>query len=135
MNKIATTIHPTAPFDFELTAGYHTYFQGRHGVDSLMEGVYRRLLDLGDKLVLASVRSTGSIEEPELEMELQGEGLTDGDAVIGADKVAWLLGASQDLKPFYALAGEDSTLQASEPRVRCARPPHARAQRDNRGPG
>lgn len=124
MNKIATTIHPTAPFDFELTAGYHTYFQGRYGIDSLMEGVYRRLLDLGGKLVLASVRSTGSIEEPELVVELQGEGLADGDAVIGADKVAWLLGAGQDLTPFYALADEDSTLSAITRRFHGLHLPH-----------
>ena len=124
MNKIATTIYPTAPFDFELTAGYHTYFQGRYGIDSLMEGVYRRLLDLGGKLVLASVRSTGSIEMPELVMELQGEGLTDGDAVIGADQVAWLLGAGQDLTLFYALAGEDSTLSAITRRFHGLHLPH-----------
>ena len=124
MNKIATTIHPTAPFDFELTAGYHTYFQGRYGIDSLMEGVYRRLLDLDGKLVLASVRSTGSIEKPELVMELQGEGLTDDDAVIGADQVAWLLGAGQDLTPFYALAGEDSTLSAITRRFHGLHLPH-----------
>ena len=51
--RLTTTVRPEAPFDFDLTAGYHTYFQGRYGTDSLEDGEYRRLLDLGDKLVLA----------------------------------------------------------------------------------
>ncbi len=60
MDRIARTITPVAPFDFELTAGYLTYFQGRYATDSLTDGVYRRLLDLDGRLVLASVSSAGS---------------------------------------------------------------------------
>jgi DNA-3-methyladenine glycosylase II len=112
MERITTTITPVAPFDFELTAGYHTYFQGRYGTDSLADAVYRRLLDLHGKLVLASVRPVGSIEKPELVVELQGEGLTAADAAPATAQVAWLLGASQDLAPFYALAAGDPTMSA-----------------------
>ena len=76
MDSVSTIINPAAPFDFELTAGYLTYFQGRYGTDSLVDGLYRRLLDLNGKLVLASVRSVGSTERPELAVELRGEGLS-----------------------------------------------------------
>lgn len=76
MDKVTASIKPVAPFDFELTAGYHTYFRGRYGTDSFENGVYWRLLDLGDKLVLASVRSAGSVAEPELVVELEGEELS-----------------------------------------------------------
>ena len=38
MAKITATLRPVAPFDFELTAGYHTYFRGRYGTDSLVDG-------------------------------------------------------------------------------------------------
>jgi DNA-3-methyladenine glycosylase II len=78
----------------------------------LSGGEYRRLLDVRGKLVLASVHSVGSIEAPELAVELQGDGLTADDAVSSERQVAWLLGTSQDLGPFYTLAEEDPTMSA-----------------------
>ena len=112
MDKSTTVITPVAPFDFALTAGYHTYFQGRYGTDSLEGGVYRRLLDLGDKLVLASVRSVGSVDAPRLAVELQAESLGPSEAAAVTEQVAWLLGTGQDLAPFYQLAQQDTTLSA-----------------------
>ena len=79
IDQLTATIQPVPPFDFELTAGYHTYFQSRYGTDTMEDGVYQRLLDLGDKLVLASVRSAGTTDAPELALELQGSGLTPED--------------------------------------------------------
>ena len=112
MEKAVITIKPVAPFDFDLTAGYHTYFQGRYGSDSLTDGVYRRLLDLEGNLVLASVRSVGSVEAPELVVELQSENLSSGDVELAAGQVAWLLGTGQDLTPFYQAVRDDSPLSA-----------------------
>jgi DNA-3-methyladenine glycosylase II len=110
MDNITTRITPLAPFDFELTAGYHTYFRGRYGTDSLDGGVYRRLLDLGDRLALVSVRSTGSIADPELSIEVRGQDLSSRDVVNAATQVMWVLGGQQDLAPFYALAAGDPAL-------------------------
>ena len=111
MDQAETTIKPVAPFDFDLTAGYHTYFRGRYGTDSLDQGVYRRLLDLGGRLALASVRSVGSVERPELSIEVQGEALSDNDVAAAARQVSWLLGAEQDLSSFYRVAGTDPALR------------------------
>ena len=116
MDRITTTIKPKAPFDFDLTAGYHTYFQGRYGSDSLADGVYRRLLDLEGDLVLASVSSVGTIEDPELRVELCSDGLAGGlgaeQVKLAAERVAWLLGTDQDLAPFYAMADAVTDTQA-----------------------
>ena len=112
MAKITAAIHPVAPFDFELTAGYHTYFRGRYGTDSLVDGAYRRLLDLNGTLALASVRSVGQVDKPELALELRGEGLSSQDVAMAADRVAWILGTKQSLTPFYALADGDPELPA-----------------------
>lgn len=101
-----------APFDFELTAGYHTYFQGRYGTDSLEDGIYRRLLDLDGNLVLAAVRSVGSIEAPELKIELQANHLTSDEAVTATSLVAWLLGTDQDLSAFYDQSWRDQAMSA-----------------------
>ncbi len=122
--NLTTTIRPAAPFDFDPTAGYHTYFQSRYGTDSLEDGEYHRLLDLGDKLVLASVRSVGSIDTPELAVEISGDALTSENAAEASSKVAWLLGTDQDLGPFYALAGGDPTLSAIAERFRGLHLPH-----------
>jgi DNA-3-methyladenine glycosylase II len=110
MDKTTVKIKPAAPFDFELTASYHTYFQGRYGTDSLAGGVYQRLLDLGGKLVLASVRSEGSVQAPELAVELQGDSLVPAEVEQARKQVAWLLGTGQELAPFYALAQGDPAL-------------------------
>ena len=110
MRTTTFRLYPTPPFDFELTAGYHTYFQGRSGADNVEGGVYRRLLDLDGRLILASVSSTGTVDAPELALELRGEDLIDADEQRAAAQVRWMLGIDQELAPFYALAESDSAL-------------------------
>ena len=105
MAALIRRLHPAPPFDFELTAGYHTYFQGRSGADTLEGGVYRRALELDGRLALACVYSTGSADSPELTLELRGEGLSAADGECAAAQVGRMLGISQALAPFYALAG------------------------------
>ena len=124
MDRISRNITPVAPFDFELTAGYLTYFQGRYATDSLVDGVYRRLLDLDGQLVLASVSSLGSLEKPELSAELQGEGLTSDNVEVATDKVAWILGVGQELEPFYASAQGDPAMAAITQRFHGLHMPH-----------
>ena len=110
MDTITTTARPIAPFDFDLTAGYHTYFRGRYGTDSLDGGVYRRLLDLGEKVALVSAQSTGSIANPELTIEVQGENLSSQDVDDASKQIMWVLGGEQDLASFYAQAESDPVL-------------------------
>ena len=124
MDRVSRNITSVAPFDFELTAGYLTYFQGRYATDSLVDGVYRRLLDLDGQLVLASVSSLGSLEKPELSVELQGEGLTSDNVEVATDKVAWILGVGQELEPFYASAQGDPAMAAITQRFHGLHMPH-----------
>jgi len=110
MDRLTASIKPVPPFNFELTAGYHTYFQSRYGTDTMEDGVYRRLLDLDDKLVLASVRSIGTLDAPELVLELQCPELSPDDVESATDRVSWLLGVDQDLAPFYELGRADQAM-------------------------
>ncbi len=110
MRELTIRLRPRPPFDFQLTAGYHTYFQGRSGADNLDGGVYRRLLDLDGRLALASVRSTGSVESPELSLDLRGEGMTGVHEARAAAQVRWMLGTGQEVAPFYAQAESDPAL-------------------------
>ena len=110
MDRLNASIKPVPPFNFELTAGYHTYFQSRYGTDTMEDGVYRRLLDLDDKLVLASVRSIGTLDAPELALELQGPELSPDDVESATGRVSWLLGVDQGLAPFYELGRADQAM-------------------------
>lgn len=105
-----TTIRPVPPYDFALTAAYHTYFQTRSGADVFEDGVYRRLLEFDGRPALISVRSTGSITAPELSLELAGDGLTDAHRQQAAAQAAWMLGTGQELAPFYQQAANDPPL-------------------------
>ena len=106
-----TTIRPVPPYDFALTAAYHTYFQERSGADVFDDGVYRRLLEFdAGRPALLSVRSTGSITAPELSLELAGDGLTAAHLSSAAAQAAWMLGTAQELAPFYERAATDPPL-------------------------
>ena len=110
MDRLTVSIKPVPPFNFELTAGYHTYFQSRYGTDTMEDGVYRRLIDLDDKLVLASVRSIGTLEAPELTLALQGPELNPDDVDSATDRVSWLLGVDQSRAPFYEWGRADQAM-------------------------
>ena len=103
-------IRPVPPYDFALTAAYHTYFQERSGADVFEDGVYRRLLEFDGRPALLSVRSTGRSAAPELSLELMGDGLTDAHLQQAAAQAAWMLGTGQDLTPFYEMAAADPPL-------------------------
>ena len=104
-------ITPTAPYDFELTAGQPNYSRDQEfKTEDYVDGSYMRLLDLGNKAALASVSSRGNADDPELAVTLTGEDLTDDDAERAAQQISWLLGCDQDLRPFYDAVGDDHVL-------------------------
>ena len=100
-------IRPTPPFDFESTAENQPYF--RKGKDSSSD-LYRRLLDVDGKLALASVTFNGEVDEPALEVTLQGDDLTASDLDLARSQIERLLGADQDLQPFYDFAKGDPVM-------------------------
>jgi DNA-3-methyladenine glycosylase II len=110
MERTVTTLTPTSPYDFDLTGAYATYFRGHYGADWFKAGVFRRLLDLDNRLCLASVRSLGTMDSPSLEVELQCSALNDSIVSEAQRQVARLLGIDQDLAPFYQMAYEDPFL-------------------------
>lgn len=108
---LATTVRPVPPYDFELTAGQPNYSREQQfKTEEYVEGSYVRLLDLGDKVVLAKVTSVGYVDQPELSVELTGSDLTDTDADRAAQQITWLLGCDQDLRPFYDAVTADPVL-------------------------
>lgn len=108
---LTRVIKPTAPYDFYLTAGQPNYSRDQEfKTEDYIDGSYLRLLDLGERVALASVSSQGTADDPELAVTLNGEDLTDDDADRATKQISWLLGCDQDLKPFYDSVGDDPVL-------------------------
>ena len=110
MDSIISTIFPEPPYDFDLTVGYHTYYRSRYGTDYYVCGEYRRLLNIGNKLILASVRSIGTVEYPKLEITFEGTALTSTDVGQAKSQIEWILGTSQNLNRFYESIVHDQPL-------------------------
>lgn len=111
MEKHRIFLYPTPPFNFELTAENQPYFRkGSAADDAGNGGVYQRLLDLGDRLALATARPAGTVAQPAVAVEIAGEGLTAAAGDLAQAQMARLLGVAQDLKPFYRMAAADPTL-------------------------
>ena len=112
MDRVAFTIEPKAPYDLGLTAPEQPFFRGEEAEEhNPTNHGYRRLLDLGDKVALAVVRAVGSLEDPLLEVELRGRGLGDGDAARATEQLEWVLGAGQDVRPFYDRTRDDAVMR------------------------
>ena len=110
MNHLNFHITPTAPYDFDLTVGSMTYFQARHAADMFEDGLLRRVLSLGGKPALVSVRSVGSVDEPQLAVEARGDGLTKADADEAQRIIRRMLATDADIAAFYDMALDDEHL-------------------------
>ena len=110
MDRVTFTIEPKAPYDLGMTAPEQPFFRGAGEHNGTKDG-YRRLLDLREKAALAVVRPRGGVGDPTLEVELLGGGLTDDDAAAAAGQLEWVLGAGQDVKPFYDSTRSDPVMR------------------------
>ena len=111
MEKQTVLLYPRPPFDFGLTAENQPYFR-KGATDATDGGAYQRLLDLGDKLVLATARPAGDGDSAALSVEIAGDGLTAADVTAAQEQMARLLGVEQDLGPFYGMAAGDPVIAA-----------------------
>ena len=111
MDRYITTLKSFPPYDFDLTASYATYFQGRYAADLYRNGVFRRLLDVDGRPCLIKIRSIGTSESPELSVVFEGAGLSDRAVFEAQNQTARLMGVDQDPRPFYLMAREDPLLE------------------------
>ena len=71
---------------------------------------YSRLLNVEGNLLLAQVRSIGTVENPHLEVTIHGSDLTDQTLQTVRNTLTWILGGDTPLTKFYAAAHEDPVL-------------------------
>ena len=125
MEHYTTTLTAPAPYDFDLTASYATYFQKRYAADSYMDGVFSRLLEVGGSCCLIQISSFGRIESPELRLVVKGRDLDDRIISEAQRQAVRLLGVDQDPKPFYLMARGEPFLDPLVERLRGLHIPQA----------
>ncbi|HEX7515096.1 MAG TPA: DNA-3-methyladenine glycosylase 2 family protein [archaeon] len=102
----ARYVDPTPPFDFKLSAHIFTdgdpqiaYFDGR---------AYHRVLRVDDSLILATVESIGSVNDPRLRMRFASDHtLSDHDLNAATALIGSVFNAQLDVSPFYRSVLED----------------------------
>lgn len=124
MERAAISLQPMPPYSFALTAAYATFFRGRYGGDVFEGGVYQRLLDLRECLCLASVRDSGTVDSPLLDVELISPALDSNLTARVRERVSWMLGIDRDIKSFYRMAMNDRALVPLVRRLRGLHIPH-----------
>ena len=110
VQETRATIRPRPPYDFDLTGSFATYGGGRYGADVFEAGAYTRLLDIRGQLVLATVRSVGTVDAPQLYLTVRGHRADRAVADEATQIFERMLGAADDLEPFYRMAERDSVL-------------------------
>ena len=111
-------IHPRTPFNFVQTLRFilapPALRNGREFaplLDYFVDGEYRRVLDLGGRLILYGVREEGRPDKPSLRVRILA-GMDDGQARQAVTtEVARQFSTDLDLHPFYTLAEADPVLR------------------------
>jgi len=123
-------IHPRAPFNFAQTLRFilapPALLNGRRFeplLDYFVEGEYRRVLELGEQLILYGVREEGSPANPALRVRILAGPDNDRAQRAVVSEVARQFSTDLDVQPFYALAEADPVLRQLIVRFRGMRVP------------
>jgi DNA-3-methyladenine glycosylase II len=97
------------PFNFNLSA--EIFSDGDSQIRSFEDGKFQQVLRINGELVLATVESLGTVDEPLLSAELKTNGpLSKGEKEKAAAVLRFILNLNFDLKPFYAQVKSDKTM-------------------------
>ena len=111
-------IHPRAPFNFAQTLRFilapPALRNGREFaplLDYFVDGEYRRVLDLGGRLILYGVREEGRPDKPSLRVRILAGADDEQARQAVTTEVARQFSTDLDLHPFYTLAEADPVLR------------------------
>ncbi|MGB9176907.1 MAG: DNA-3-methyladenine glycosylase [Methanoregula sp.] len=117
-----TTLVPHPPFDFSLSVAI--FSGGEPDIRTFRDGVFRQVLDTGNALVLAEVRSSGTTEDPKLALTHRSDRPVRRDEAWRAgEQVATILSITDDMDPFYRAVAGDPVLADLSVRLRGVRAP------------
>lgn len=116
------TLNPVPPFDFQLSA---TIFAGGDPqIRTYEHGTFWQVLRVQRKLALVTIRSRGTVTEPELTVELRAhDELSSADDNQLEEAVSTLFNLQLDLNPFYEDVKPDPVLSRVTTRLRGLKSP------------
>jgi DNA-3-methyladenine glycosylase II len=115
--QIIQTIDCKPPFDFALSA--HILADGDPQIAKYDGTVYRQVLRVGGKLLLATVASIGSVDSPQLRAAFTSDRpLTDRDASEAHAVISSVFNARLDVKPFYHAIRSDPVMAELSSKLR-----------------
>lgn len=100
------TINAQEPFDFDLSA--QIFAGGDRQVRIFADGCFSQVINIGGKLVLVSVTSKGTIDKPELNVELKSNSALSIDEKRKAEEtINYIFNLKFPLSTFYELSKAD----------------------------
>jgi DNA-3-methyladenine glycosylase II len=100
---------PLAPFSLALSAQIFTGLNGQ--VRSYADGVYSQVLHIDGMLVLAKITQHGTIQKPELTIELtSNQPITSKTLTCAQKTIEYIFNLNLDLKEFYRHTENDTTM-------------------------
>lgn len=104
--RVIRTVDPTPPFDFALSS--HILADGDPQIAHYDGSECRQVLRVGDKLLLATVASAGSVEAPQLLVTFASDhALTSSDVIAAHRIISSVFNAQLDVSPFYEATRHD----------------------------
>jgi DNA-3-methyladenine glycosylase II len=104
------TLKPIPPFSFDLST--EIFSNGDNQIRVYDGGMFKQVIRANGKLILLTLESQGSVEEPKLAARLKSNvELEKADKSEAAKMVRRLFNLDLELAPFYAVAENDATLK------------------------
>ena len=120
MAELTFTLRPQPPFRLDLTV-WAIRRRAHNVVDRFEDGIWRRVLVIGNSPVAIAVRQTRSGERPEIEVLISAARPQAVKAEVAAI-VTRMLGLDRDLSDFYRLARGDAHLRELADHLRGMKP-------------
>jgi DNA-3-methyladenine glycosylase II len=115
-------IKPLPPFDLDLSA--RLFLNGDWRIRRYEAGRYWQVVRLEERMALATVRSLGTVNEPELSVNLEpNEGLSEADGMAAGALVSKIFNLHLDLHPFYESVKGDKVMSHLTKKLRGLKPP------------
>lgn len=94
------TVKPVSPFDFD--SGANIFSEGDRQIHKYENGKYWQVIRANNKLILGIIQALGTVDEPELLIELKSnEEISNKDKIKAKEIILSLFNLNLDLNPFY----------------------------------
>lgn len=116
------TITPVPPFDFDLSA--RIFRDGDEQIRKYESGRYWQVIRVGHKLVLVTIKSSGSVDASRLDVELKSNSeISASDRRAAQEVIAYVLNLKLDLAAFYKDSKNDRIMAAITVKLRGLKSP------------